>query len=48
MFAPCASFFDPCRLARQVKQFGGYRNGLPTVYDPCRLVRQVKQFGGGP
>jgi hypothetical protein len=38
---------DPCRLARQVKQFARLEHRSdPLLLDPCRLVRQVKQFPG--
>jgi len=37
-----AMFYDPCRLARQVKQVE-WLGGKPTANDPCRLARQVKQ-----
>jgi hypothetical protein len=35
---------DPCRLVRQVKEFGGENvDSIPTALDPCRLVRPVKE-----
>ena len=37
---------DPCRLVRQVKQFGRLDGSRRARRDPCRLVRQVKEFGG--
>jgi hypothetical protein len=37
---------DPCRLARQVKQFGRLKEAAFLLFDPCRLVRQVKEFDG--
>jgi hypothetical protein len=40
---------DPCRLARQVKEFdrlpGEIKSfSLVFLFDPCRLARQVKKF----
>jgi hypothetical protein len=37
---------DPCRLVRQVNQFGKLTTkACLLLFDPCRLVRQVKEFG---
>jgi hypothetical protein len=37
---------DPCRLVRQVNEFGGSLGPVVTAPDPCRLARQVKPFRG--
>src|SRR6185436_18856900 len=34
---------DPCRLVRQVNEFGSLQNYSVST-DPCRLVRQVNEF----
>jgi hypothetical protein len=38
--------FDPCRLARQVKEIHQLDIGTTRFRDPCHLVWQVNEIGG--